>query len=110
MPHQPTPNDKIDRQIENAGLPRVGAIPFVPKTSKNRRGDLVIEKAEVQYGPKKGKRGYLDVHGRIWIRDRAHAGLPDHWDVQIDGGAAYLKVDNHGNAMDRPPDRGENVT
>src|SRR5205807_112630 len=74
-------SNKIDRQIENAGLPRSGKYTFQPKIKTNRRGDQEIEKAEVDHGPKKGKKGFLDANGRIWIRDRSHSGLPDHWDV-----------------------------
>lgn len=46
-----------------------------------------------------GKVGWIDVEGRIWLRDRAHAGRPDHWDVQEDNGAAYFRVDNNGNLL-----------
>jgi|SRR5579872_3153520 len=88
--------DKIDRQIERAGLPRTGAVPFEPTIRTNRRGQPEIEKAEVEHGPKKGKKGFVDKKGRIWIRDRAHADVPDHWDVQIDGGKKYIKVDDRG--------------
>jgi hypothetical protein len=42
----------------------------------------------------------VDVQGRIWIRDRAHADVPDHWDVQIDDGDRYIRVDNDGNQLD----------
>ncbi|MBI1903747.1 MAG: hypothetical protein HYS13_21805 [Planctomycetia bacterium] len=97
---QPDLSPKIERQIEKAGLPRTGAVPFVPKIRNNRRGEREIEKAEVEHGPKQGKKGYVDVQGNIWIKDRAHAGLPDHWDVQIDGGKRYVKVDLQGNLID----------
>ena len=43
--------------------------------------------------PRSGKPGSVDDQGRIWIRDRAHAKLPDHWDVQIDDGADYIRID-----------------
>ncbi|MDB5331242.1 MAG: hypothetical protein JWP03_2393 [Phycisphaerales bacterium] len=43
--------------------------------------------------------GWVDLDGRIWLRDRAHAGLPDHWDVQEDKGATYFRVDNDGNLL-----------
>jgi hypothetical protein len=65
----------------------------------NRRGEQVIEKAEVTYGPKQGKKGYVDSDGRIWVRDRGHAQLPDHWDVQIDEGRDYIRVDDSGNLI-----------
>jgi hypothetical protein len=90
---------KIDKQIDKLGLPRSGTHPFRPKIRINRRGDQEIEKAEVEHGPKKGKRGFLDDMGRIWIRDRAHSGLPDHWDVQIDGGKRYIRVNDEGNEI-----------
>ena len=86
-------------QILKAGLPTAGNIPFVPKLAKSRRGDVIIEKADVRTGPKKDKRGWVDVHDRIWIRDRGHAGLGDHWDVQIDGGDSYIRVDDLGNEV-----------
>jgi hypothetical protein len=53
----------------------------------------------VTYGPKSGKCGYVDVNGRIWIKDRAHAGDPDHWDVQENGGKEYFRVDQNGNLL-----------
>jgi hypothetical protein len=96
----PTPlSKKVEGQIARAGLPRSGTIPFEPKLTVNRRGDQVIEKSEVIHGPKKGKRGYIDLQGRIWVKDRTHSGLPDHWDVQIDGGKDYIRVDFSGNEL-----------
>jgi len=85
--------------MAKAGLPTSGQVPFVPRLVTNRRGDQVIEKAEVEHGPKKGKRGYVDTQGRIWIKDRAHAGDPDHWDVQVDAGRDYFRVDLNGNRL-----------
>jgi hypothetical protein len=93
-----SPN-KVDRQIQKAGLPTGGQVPFVPKLDKNRKGDDIICKAPVQHGPKKGKVGYVDAHGRIWIKDRAHAGDPDHWDVQEDGGKTYFRLDLNGSLL-----------
>jgi hypothetical protein len=90
---------KIDKQIDKAGLPRGGVYPFVPKLDKDKKGSNIIRKDTVQQGPKKGKKGYVDSIGRIWIRDRAHAGLPDHWDVQEEGGKKYFRVDQNGNAI-----------
>jgi|SRR5262245_20938313 len=90
---------KIDAQIRKAELPTTGMHPFIPKLSTNRSGDQVIVKKAVRMGPKKGKRGYVDKQGRIWIKDRSHAGLPDHWDVQMEDGAEYLRVDNDGNEI-----------
>jgi hypothetical protein len=66
---------------------------------KNREGAHIIRKATIQHGPKKGKIGYVDTNGRIWIKDRAHAGDPDHWDVQEDGGKDYFRVDLQGNIL-----------
>jgi hypothetical protein len=85
--------------MAKAGLPTGGTVPFIPQLTTNRRGDQIIEKATVQHGPKQGKKGYLDTAGRIWIKDRAHAGDPDHWDVQIDAGQSYIRVDLHGNLL-----------
>jgi len=91
--------DKVDRQIDKAALPRAGAYPFRPKLERDKKGRLVIKKALVAVGPKKGKRGFVDDRGRIGIKDRAHADLPDHWDVQIDGGETYDRVDRNGELL-----------
>lgn len=40
--------------------------------------------------------GLAAAPARIWIRDRGHAGLPDHWDAQGDGGEDYFRVDANG--------------
>lgn len=76
----------IDKQIKKAGLPTDGSTPFIPKIVKNKKGKQIIKKATVQGGPWKGKKGYVDSKGQIWIRDRAHGKYPDHWDVQENGG------------------------
>jgi hypothetical protein len=91
--------DKIERQIAKAGLPTGGAVPFEPELEKNKKGRQIIKKDTVTHGPKKGKKGYVDTRGRIWIKDRAHAGDPDHWDVQEDGGKEYFRVDPQGNLL-----------
>ena len=83
---------RIRDQIVKANLPMQGPFPFRPKLGINRKGDAIIEKAEVVSGPKSGKRGWVDEDGRIWIRDYGHAGLPDHWDVQLPDGTGYLRV------------------
>jgi len=67
--------------------------------TKNRSGDQVIEKRAVAKGPKKGKRGYVDEQGRVWVKDPSHADLPEHWDVQIGGGDDYIRVDQNGNEI-----------
>jgi hypothetical protein len=85
--------------MARAGLPTGGRHPFRPKLTTNRRGDPVLEKKAIAGGPKKGKRGYVDDQGRVWIKDRAHAGLPDHWDVQIDDGDDYVRIDQSGNEI-----------
>lgn len=81
---------------QQGGLTDGGTHPFKPRLVTNRKGDQVIEKRAVAKGPKRGKRGYVDDQGRIWIKDRAHANVPDHWDVQIEGGEDYLRVDENG--------------
>lgn len=91
--------DKIRKQIEKAKLPTGGGFPFEPKLRKRSDGSAEIEKGTISLGPKAGKRDYVDSSGRIWIKDRAHAGHPDHWDVQIDGGDDYVKVDFDGNQL-----------
>jgi hypothetical protein len=90
---------KIEQQIEKAGLPRTGEVPFEPKLEKNKKGKLIIKKDVVTHGRRKGKKGYVDTKGRIWIKDRAHAGDPDHWDVQEDGGKKYFRVDLQGELL-----------
>jgi hypothetical protein len=96
MPPLPS---KVQNQIAKAELPTGGEVPFEPSLVKNRRGDDVIEKGVIQYGPRKNKVGYVDLLGRIWIKDRAHAEDPDHWDVQVDGGRDYFRVDLNGNRL-----------
>jgi hypothetical protein len=91
--------EKIKDQMRKAGLPEGGQVPFLPKLGSNRKGDPIIVKAPVLHGPKKGKVGYVDSQGKIWIKDRAHAGDPDHWDVQEDEGDTYFRVDLNGNPL-----------
>ena len=92
--------EKIDRQIKKAGLPTGGEFPFDPMLDTDRKERLIIKKAPVTYGPKKDKRGFVDTKGRIWIRDRAHGGYPDHWDVQENGGKkGHTRVDADGNIL-----------
>jgi hypothetical protein len=90
---------KIVVQINKARLPTTGTHPFRPKLVVNQKGDAIIAKRTPTQGPKRGKWGYLDEHDRIWIKDPGHAGLPDHWDVQIDDGNDYLRVDKDGNEL-----------
>ncbi len=90
---------KIIDQMSTAGLPSTGQHPFTPRLTTNKKGEQIIEKNAVAKGPKKGKRGYVDNQGRIWGKDRSHAGLPDHWDVQIDDGEEYIRVDQDGNEL-----------
>jgi hypothetical protein len=90
---------KIIDQIRKAGLPTGGEFPFKPKLARNRAGQQVIEKKAVTHGPKASKRGYMDEDGRIWIKDRAHGDTPEHWDVQLDNGRDYLRVDQDGNLV-----------
>jgi len=91
--------EKIEAQIEKAGLPKVGAISFNPMLENDRNGRPIIKKDAVMHGPKKGKKGYVDTSGRIWVKDRAHAGSPDHWDVQEDAGKSYFRVGSDGNLL-----------
>ena len=88
--------EKVIEQMKNAGLPTGGTNPFKPKLKTNKQGDQIIDKRAVAKGPKKGKYGYVDEQGRIWIKDYAHAGLPDHWDVQTNDGDDYIRVDFDG--------------
>jgi hypothetical protein len=93
------PPSKIGRQIDKAGLPRGGTFPFIPSLDKDKQGRDILSKGAVQYGPKQGKKGYVDSGGRIWIKDHAHAGIPEHWDVQENGGKSYFRVDPNGNLI-----------
>ncbi len=90
---------KLERKIAKAGLPSGGAVPFDPLLEKSRKGKQIIKKEIVSHGPKKGNKGYVDTKGRIWIKDRAHAADPDHWDVQENGGIEYFRVDQQGNLL-----------
>ncbi len=90
---------KVIDQMAKAGLPTSGQHPFKPRLVTGRKGDQIIAKEAIRMGPKRGKMGYVDEQGRIWIKDRAHAHVPDHWDVQIDGGQEYFRVDMSGNAI-----------
>jgi hypothetical protein len=90
---------KIVEQMRKAGLPSEGPYRFDPRLTTNRNGEAIMEKQRVQKGPKQGKRGYVDTQGRIWVKDWAHAGLPDHWDVQIQGGEDYIRVDLNGHLI-----------
>lgn len=91
--------DKVERQIAKARLPKLGQVPFIPKLKTNERGEQEIVKAKPRYGPKRKKKGYVDTDGRIWIKERAHSGQLDHWDVQIEEGRRYIKVDFQGNQL-----------
>jgi hypothetical protein len=90
---------KVIDQIEKAGLPTSGQHPYRPRLVRNRKGEQVIEKRSILNGPKMGKRGYVDEDGRIWIKDRSHSGVPDHWDVQLEEGEDYFRVDLDGNEL-----------
>jgi hypothetical protein len=70
--------DKIKAQMEKAKLPYLkGGVPYIPKLKKNDRGETEIVKVETPRGW-----GWTAQDGKIWVRGRAHAGYPDHWDVQ----------------------------
>jgi hypothetical protein len=90
---------KIAKQIAKAGLPATGSVSFIPQLDKNKGGDPIIRRGTIQHGPKAGKKGYVDTMGRIWIKCRAHGSYPDHWDVQLDGGLDYFRVDLDGNIL-----------
>jgi hypothetical protein len=87
---------KIKDQMANAGLPQVGPVPFEPRVVKNKSGEDEIDKKAPLYGRRKNKKGFVDVQGRIWIKDWAHSGYPNHWDVQVDSGQSYFRVDYNG--------------
>ncbi len=89
----------VRRQIEKLGLPTEGQHPFVPELKYSRQGKVHLKSRVISHGQKAEKQGYVDCDGRIWIKDHAHAGLPDHWDVQIDDGKEYFRVDMNGNEL-----------
>ncbi len=90
-------SDHVKNQITNARLPTGGTIPFIPELVKNKKGEDIVKKVTIEGGPKKGKKGYVDDQGRIWIRDRAHGDVPDHWDLQENGGkAGHTRVGDDG--------------
>jgi hypothetical protein len=91
--------EKVIEQIRAQGLPSGGTYAFRPKIKRNRKGELEIDKRAITKGPFCGKKGYVDIENQIWIRDRAHSGLAEHWDVQIDGGAEYFRVDLNGEEL-----------
>lgn len=94
--------EKVIKQMEKAGLPVGGTHPFRPKITTNQRGDPIIDRAAPAVGPKRAKCGWVDEQGRIWVKDPAHAGLPTHWDVQIDDGRDYIRIDLHGEEVQKP--------
>lgn len=83
---------EIVQQMKKAGLPQSGPHPFVPRIKINSRGKPEIDKRFPGRGPRRRKKGWVDSQGRIWIKDRAHAHLPDHWDVQINDGEEHIRV------------------
>ena len=89
----------IADEIRDCHLPTGGACPFEPTYRRSPSGTDVLRRGQVEHGPKRGKTGFLDRQGRIWIRDPAHAGVPDHWDVQTDGGRRYDRVGDDGSYL-----------
>ncbi len=92
---------KIQKQITKKRLPQSGETPFAPRFTTNRKGQKIVQTAEVEHGPQAGRKGVVDTEGRIWLKDEAHAGYPEHWDVQIDSGKDYFRVGIDGNAVAR---------
>ena len=101
MPTSPSngSSSKVERQIRKAGLPTGGPDPFIPQLDQNKKGEPIVRRGTIQHGPKKGKKGYVDTRGRIWIKCLAHGDYPDHWDVQVDEGRDYFRVDMNGNRL-----------
>jgi predicted metallo-beta-lactamase superfamily hydrolase len=98
---------KIIDQIRKAGLPSSGKHPYQPRLTMNKDGEQIIEKKAVTKGPKQGKKGYVDVQGRIWIKRKVFGLLAngstrcwdvaveatlegDEWCLEIDGPQTYL--------------------
>ena len=84
---------KVAQKLWAARLPDRGSFPFRPKLARNSRGETIVDKATVRFGPKSSKVGYLDTAGNIWIRDTELSGYVAHWDVQINEGREYINVD-----------------
>ena len=99
MAKEPDLSPRVQGQIAKARLPTVGPERFIPSLGADSKKRQCLRRAAVQHGAKAGRIGYLDAAGRIWIRDRAHAGAPDHWDVQENEGRFYFRVDDNGNLM-----------
>ncbi len=51
--------EKVKRQIDKAGLPTGGTVPFYPRLEVNKKGRQIIKKDTVTHGPKKGKKDML---------------------------------------------------
>jgi hypothetical protein len=83
---------KVKAQLEKAQLPQGGEHPFEPKLTRNKSGEMIIDKKPVEYGPRAGAKGYVDQQGRIWVRGEAHGNIPTYWDVEIDGRKTYMNV------------------
>ena len=90
---------KLVTQLAKMRLPLGGTVPFVPVLDRNRAGEPILARRLIDKGVRHGTPGLLDAAGRIWVRDAAHAGLPEHWDVQIDGGADYIRVGYDGEVI-----------
>jgi hypothetical protein len=90
--------DKVKKQIDKAQLPLGGETPFQPALI-TKRGKVQIKTAKVTHGPRKGEVGRVDTHGRIWLRDKPHAGYPAHWDVQLNGGKTHQNVGFDGDPL-----------
>jgi len=99
MAKAPQLSPRVQGQITKAGLPTTGPEPFLPALGTDSKNRQCLRRARVQHGRKAGQIGYLDTAGRIWIRDRAHASVPDHWDVQENEGLSYFRVDDNGNVI-----------
>ena len=101
MADEPELSQKVRDQLAKAKLPTSGAYIFRPRLTKNKRDQMIVERAEARSAPaaQAGRMGWVDMEGRIWLRDRAHAGLPDHWDVQEDDGTTYFRVDDDGKLL-----------
>jgi hypothetical protein len=90
------------RQANGESWSADGRLASVQAEADNQpKGRIIIDKQAPTIGPKIGKKGFVDEQGRIWIRDAAHAGIPIHWDVQIDDGADYLRVDRSGEEVQK---------